>query len=49
MGEVLIGGTAALLLCVFLSPRFIDFMRERQFGQHIREEGPEGHHSPERG
>ena len=45
MGEVLIGGTAALLLCVFLSPRFIDFMRERQFGQHIREEGPEGHHT----
>ncbi len=45
MGEVLIGGTAALLLCVFLSPRFIEFMRERQFGQHIREEGPEGHHT----
>jgi len=44
VGEVLIGGTAALLLCVFLSPRFIDFMRERQFGQHIREEGPAGHH-----
>ena len=44
MGEILIGGTAALLLCVFLSPRFIDFMRERQFGQHIREEGPKGHH-----
>ena len=41
MGEVLIGGTAALLLCVFLSPRFIEFMRERQFGQHIREEGPD--------
>ena len=43
MGEVLMGGTAALLLCVFLSPRFIEFMRERQFGQHIREEGPEHH------
>src|SRR5699024_5059352 len=45
MGEVLIGGTAALLLCVFLSPRFIAFLRLREFGQHIREEGPEGHHS----
>ncbi len=44
MGEVLIGGTAALLLCVFVSPRFIAFMHERQFGQHIREEGPAGHH-----
>jgi phospho-N-acetylmuramoyl-pentapeptide-transferase len=45
MGEVLIAGTAALLLCVFLSPRFIAFVRVREFGQHIREEGPEGHHS----
>ena len=45
MGEVLIGGTAALLLCVFLSPRFIAFMHDRQFGQHIREEGPAGHHA----
>jgi phospho-N-acetylmuramoyl-pentapeptide-transferase len=45
VGEVLIGGTAALLLCVFLSPRFIAFMHERQFGQHIREEGPAGHHA----
>jgi phospho-N-acetylmuramoyl-pentapeptide-transferase len=43
MGRVLIGGTAALLLCVFLSPKFIVFLREREFGQHIREEGPEGH------
>src|SRR2546421_850306 len=45
MGEVLIGGTAALLICVFLSPRFIEFLRLREFGQHIREEGPEGHHA----
>jgi phospho-N-acetylmuramoyl-pentapeptide-transferase len=45
MGEVLIGGTAALLICVFLSPRFISFLRVREFGQHIREEGPAGHHS----
>ena len=45
MGEVLIGGTAAVLICVFLSPRFIAFLRVREFGQHIREEGPEGHHA----
>ncbi|MGZ4279496.1 MAG: phospho-N-acetylmuramoyl-pentapeptide-transferase [Solirubrobacteraceae bacterium] len=44
MGEVLIGGTAALLICVFLSPKFIAFLRTREFGQFIREEGPEGHH-----
>src|SRR3982751_5126636 len=43
MGEVLIGGTAALLICVFLSPQFISFLRLKEFGQHIREEGPAGH------
>ncbi len=42
-GRILIAGTAALLLCVFLSPRFIEFVRRREFGQNIREEGPEGH------
>ena len=45
MGEILIAGTASLLICVFLSPKFISFLREREFGQHIREEGPEGHHT----
>jgi phospho-N-acetylmuramoyl-pentapeptide-transferase len=44
MGRVLIGGTAALLICIFLSPKFISFLRRREFGQQIREEGPEGHH-----
>jgi phospho-N-acetylmuramoyl-pentapeptide-transferase len=44
MGEVLIAGTASLLICMFLSPKFIEFLRNREFGQHIREEGPEGHH-----
>jgi phospho-N-acetylmuramoyl-pentapeptide-transferase len=42
-GRVLIAGTASLLLCLFLSPKFIDFLRRREFGQNIREEGPEGH------
>ena len=45
MGEVLIGGTASLLICIFLSPKFIAFLREREFGQHIREEGPQEHHA----
>jgi phospho-N-acetylmuramoyl-pentapeptide-transferase len=44
MGQVLIAGTAALLICIFLSPKFISWLRVRSFGQHIREEGPEGHH-----
>jgi len=43
LGEVLIGGMASLLLCMFLGPRFIAFLRAREFGQHIREEGPKGH------
>jgi phospho-N-acetylmuramoyl-pentapeptide-transferase len=45
MGEVLIAGTASLLMCIFLSPKFIDFLREREFGQHIREDGPQEHHA----
>jgi len=44
MGRVLIGGTAALLICIFLSPKFIEFLRKREFGQHIREDSPQGHH-----
>jgi len=45
MGEVLIGGTASLLICIFLSPKFIGFLRAREFGQQIREEGPQEHHA----
>jgi len=45
MERVLIAGTASLLICIFLSPRFIAFLREREFGQHIREEGPQEHHA----
>jgi phospho-N-acetylmuramoyl-pentapeptide-transferase len=45
VGEVLIAGTASLLICIFLSPKFISFLRAREFGQNIREDGPEGHHA----
>jgi phospho-N-acetylmuramoyl-pentapeptide-transferase len=41
--RVLVAGTASLLMCLFLSPKFIAFLRRREFGQNIREEGPEGH------
>jgi phospho-N-acetylmuramoyl-pentapeptide-transferase len=44
-GRVLIAGTASLLMCLFLSPKFIELLRRREFGQNIREEGPEGHQS----
>jgi phospho-N-acetylmuramoyl-pentapeptide-transferase len=43
MARVLIGGTAALLICIFLSPKFIEFLRRREFGQHVRDDGPQGH------
>jgi phospho-N-acetylmuramoyl-pentapeptide-transferase len=42
-GKVLAAGSAALLICLFLSPKFIEFLRRREFGQNIREEGPQGH------
>src|ERR671918_1891800 len=44
LGEILIGGMASLLICVFLGPRFIEYLRLKEFGQQIREEGPAGHH-----
>src|SRR5262245_23588629 len=43
MGRVLIGGTAALLICIFLSPKFIESLRNRAVGQHVRADGPGGH------
>ena len=42
-GPILIAGTASLLMSLFLSPKFIEFLRRREFGQNIREEGPAGH------
>jgi phospho-N-acetylmuramoyl-pentapeptide-transferase len=33
----------ALVLSTLLGPRFIAFLRRNEFGQHIREEGPERH------
>lgn len=44
-GAILIAGMAAMLITIFLGPKFIERLREREFGQQIREEGPEGHHA----
>jgi phospho-N-acetylmuramoyl-pentapeptide-transferase len=44
LGEILIGGMGSLLICMFVGPRFITFLGDREFGQHIREDGPAGHH-----
>ena len=43
MVRVLIAGLAAMLLSILAGPRFIAFLRRREYGQHIREEGPESH------
>jgi phospho-N-acetylmuramoyl-pentapeptide-transferase len=44
LGEILIAAMGAMLLCIFLGPKFIEYLRLREFGQQIREEGPEEHH-----
>jgi phospho-N-acetylmuramoyl-pentapeptide-transferase len=44
-GEVLIAGMAAMLITIFLGPKFIEYLRVKEFGQQIREEGPQEHHS----
>jgi phospho-N-acetylmuramoyl-pentapeptide-transferase len=44
LGEILIAGMAAMLITIFLGPRFIQYLRLGEFGQQIREEGPEEHH-----
>jgi phospho-N-acetylmuramoyl-pentapeptide-transferase len=46
--RVLVAGVLALLISIVLGPRFIDFLRRREYGQQIREEGPE-HHSVKQG
>src|SRR5919206_1456894 len=43
MGRVLIAGVLALLISILLGPKFIEFLRRNEFGQPIREEGPEHH------
>ncbi len=44
MGEILIAGMAAMLITIFLGPKFIEYVRLKEFGQHIREDGPQEHH-----
>jgi phospho-N-acetylmuramoyl-pentapeptide-transferase len=43
LSRVLIAGVVALLISILLGPKFIEFLRRNEFGQHIREEGPEHH------
>jgi phospho-N-acetylmuramoyl-pentapeptide-transferase len=43
MERVLIAAIVALVLSIALGPKFIEFLRARELGQFIREEGPAGH------
>ena len=43
MSRVLVAAGVALALSLAIGPRFIDFLRRNEFGQQIREEGPERH------
>jgi phospho-N-acetylmuramoyl-pentapeptide-transferase len=43
MTRVLIASLIALIVSIVIGPRFIAFLRKNEFGQHIREEGPEHH------
>ncbi|CAN5431052.1 phospho-N-acetylmuramoyl-pentapeptide-transferase [soil metagenome] len=44
-GEILISGMAAMLITIFLGPKFIEYLRVKEFGQQIREDGPQEHHA----
>jgi phospho-N-acetylmuramoyl-pentapeptide-transferase len=43
MVRVLIAGIIAMVVSIVVGPKFIAFLRRNEFGQHIREEGPERH------
>jgi phospho-N-acetylmuramoyl-pentapeptide-transferase len=43
MVRVIIAGLVAMLLSIVIGPRFIAFLRRREIGQFIREEGPTWH------
>jgi len=41
--RVLAAGILAMAISILGGPKFIEFLRRNEFGQHIREEGPAGH------
>jgi phospho-N-acetylmuramoyl-pentapeptide-transferase len=41
--RVIAAGLFAMVLSIIVGPKFIEFLRRNELGQHIREEGPEGH------
>src|ERR671936_268866 len=43
MVRVILAAIIAMIISILLGPKFIDFLRRNEFGQPIREEGPEHH------
>src|SRR5829696_9552416 len=43
MVRVLVAAVIAMVIAIVLGPRFIAFLRRKEYGQHIREEGPQHH------
>jgi len=49
MFQILAAGLASMLITLFLGPKFIAFLRRNEFGQQIREEGPQEHKKTKKG
>jgi phospho-N-acetylmuramoyl-pentapeptide-transferase len=43
LSRVLLAGVVALLFSILVGPKFVEFLRSNEFGQQIREEGPQHH------
>ena len=43
MARVLVAALVAMIIAILSGPTFISFLRKNEFGQHIREEGPQTH------
>ena len=43
MVQVLLAGVISMVISILAGPKFIEFLRRNELGQHIREEGPAGH------
>ena len=43
MARVLVAAVVAMIIAILAGPTFIAFQRKNEFGQHIREEGPQTH------
>lgn len=49
MFQLLAAGLASMLITLLLGPKFIEFVKKNEFGQHIRDEGPAEHHETKKG